>query len=86
MVFPPILLFSTYLNLSDYKTSSAGLTAAWSGLYMILARRRKQPLAKKFGTRGIIRGTTLGICGINLVAGGLVYAVGKEEGEEGQSA
>ena len=41
MMFPPILLFSSYLNLSDYKTDSAGITAAWSGLYALLALRRK---------------------------------------------
>jgi len=85
MLFPPVLLFSTYLNLYEYTTEAAGTSAAWSGLYMVLARWRKQPLAKKFGTRGIIRGTTLGLCGVNLVAGGLVYALGKRE-DEGDEA
>lgn len=42
MMFPPVLLFSSYLNLSDFKTDSAGITAAWSGLYGLLAMRRKQ--------------------------------------------
>ena len=42
MLFPPILLFSSYLNLSDYKTDAAGITAAWSGLYALLAIRRSQ--------------------------------------------
>jgi hypothetical protein len=42
MLFPPILLFSSYLNLSNYKTDSAGITAAWSGLYALLAIRRSQ--------------------------------------------
>jgi hypothetical protein len=42
MMFPPVLLFSSYLNLSNYKTDSAGLTAAWSGLYALLAMRRRQ--------------------------------------------
>jgi len=42
MLFPPILLFSSYMNVNGYKTDAAGLAAAWSGLYMILARRRKQ--------------------------------------------
>jgi hypothetical protein len=45
MLFPPILLFSSYLNLSDYKTDAAGITAAWSGLYALLAIRRKQVCA-----------------------------------------
>ena len=81
LLFPPILLFSTYLNISDYKVDAAGISAAWSGLYLLLARRRKQPLVNKFGTRGLIRGATLGLCGVNLVAGGIVYAVGKRDGE-----
>jgi hypothetical protein len=42
MIFPPILLFSSYLNLSNYKTDAAGITAAWSGLYALLAMRRSQ--------------------------------------------
>jgi hypothetical protein len=42
MLFPPILLFSSYLNLSNYKTDAAGITAAWSGLYALLAIRRSQ--------------------------------------------
>jgi hypothetical protein len=37
-----MLLFSSYLNLSDYKTDAAGITAAWSGLYGLLAMRRSQ--------------------------------------------
>jgi hypothetical protein len=42
MMFAPVLLFSSYLNLSDYKTDAAGITAAWSGLYGLLALRRSQ--------------------------------------------
>lgn len=42
MMFTPVLLFSSYLNLSDYKTDAAGITAAWSGLYGLLALRRSQ--------------------------------------------
>ncbi|KAL6714902.1 hypothetical protein ACLMJK_007162 [Lecanora helva] len=85
LLFPPVLLFTSYMNLSSYTTEAAGINAAWSGLYMLLARRRKAPnWSKKFGTRGIIRGTTMGFCGINLVAGGWVYLLGKrEEKEEG---
>ncbi|KAL8711566.1 MAG: hypothetical protein Q9220_003976 [cf. Caloplaca sp. 1 TL-2023] len=83
LLFPPVLLASTFLNLYSYTTDSAGITAAWSGLYLLLARRRKpEHILQKFGTRGIVRGTTLGICGINVVAGGWVYATArKDEGE-----
>ncbi|KAM0795094.1 hypothetical protein BDR22DRAFT_826401 [Usnea florida] len=86
LLFPPVLLFSTYLNLNDYKVDAAGLNAAWSGLYMLLARRRKQPLGRKFGTRGLIRGATMGMCTVNVVCGGLVYAMGKREGEGDDAA
>lgn len=41
MMFPPVLLFSSYLNLSGYQKDAAGITAAWSGLYALLAMRRK---------------------------------------------
>ena len=36
---------------------------------------------QRFGTRGIVRGTTMGICAINVVAGGWVYATGQTAGE-----
>ncbi|KAI4270289.1 MAG: hypothetical protein L6R38_007178 [Xanthoria sp. 2 TBL-2021] len=84
--FPPVLLASTFLNLYSYTTDSAGITAAWSGLYLLLARRRKpEHMMQKFGTRGIVRGTTMGVCGINVLAGGWVYATGKKA-DEGESA
>ncbi|KAK0514471.1 hypothetical protein JMJ35_003088 [Cladonia borealis] len=81
LLFPPILLFSTYLNLYSYKTDAAGISAAWSGLYLLLARRRKQKFGSKFGVRGVVRGATMGVCGVNLVSGGLVYVMGKREKE-----
>lgn len=82
LLFPPLLLFSSYLNLNDYKNDSAGFNAAWSGLYLVLARRRKQPLTSKWGPRGIVRGATLGVCLANVVGGGMVYALGKREEEK----
>ncbi|KAL8861258.1 MAG: hypothetical protein Q9178_002474 [Gyalolechia marmorata] len=82
LLFPPVLLASTFLNLYSYTTDSAGITAAWSGLYLLLARRRKpEHTMQRFGTRGIVRGATMGICGINVVAGGWVYATGQTAGE-----
>ncbi len=82
LLFPPVLLFSTYLNLSAYEVDSAGITAAWSALYLILARRRKQPFVKKWGTRGIIRGTTLGLCLVNLLGCGFTNATSRRSKEE----
>lgn len=42
MIFPPVLLVSSYLNINGYKADAAGISAAWSGLYFLLALRRKQ--------------------------------------------
>ena len=77
MVFPPVLLFSSYLNLQGFKKDSAGLMAAWSAAYLVLARRRKQAFGSKFGARGIIRGATMGLCVMNVVSGGLAYALNR---------
>ena len=79
MLFPPVLLFSSYLNVNGYKADSAGITSAWSAAYMILARRRKQGISNKFGARGLIRGGTMGLCAVNVVGGGLAYAFGRRE-------
>ncbi|KAJ4012718.1 hypothetical protein NW752_005986 [Fusarium irregulare] len=75
-LFTPPLLFSSYLNLSGYPTGSAGLTAAWSGLYALLALRRRQPFRGRFSVRGVVRGTAIGLGAANCVAGGWVYANG----------
>ena len=82
MIFPPLLLFSTYLNLNGYKIDSAGTTAALSGTYLVLAGRRKQGVWNKFGARGVIRGATLGLCLANVVGGGLAYAFGSRSKED----
>jgi len=82
MLFPPMLLFSTYLNLQGYKIDSAGTTAALSGAYLVLAGRRRVGLMNKFGTRGILRGATMGLCLANLVGGGLAYGFGSRSKED----
>lgn len=82
MLFPPVLLFTSYANVRGYKVDSAGISAAWSGLYLLLAGRRKQPFVKKWGARGIVRGMTIGVCLANLVGGGLAYTMGKRSDEE----
>ncbi|TFA98645.1 hypothetical protein CCMA1212_009453 [Trichoderma ghanense] len=75
----PTLLFSSYLNLSGYPTASAGLTAAWSGLYALLALRRRQSFRAKFSIRGIVRGAAVGLGAANCVAGGWVYLHGSKD-------
>jgi hypothetical protein len=82
MIFPPLLLFSTYLNLQGYKIDSAGTTAAFSGTYLLLASRRRMGFMNKFGARGLIRGATMGLCLVNVVGGGLAYAFGSRTKEE----
>ncbi|KAF4977722.1 hypothetical protein FZEAL_5816 [Fusarium zealandicum] len=72
-LFTPPLLFSSYLNLSGYPTGSAGLAAAWSGLYALLALRRRQPFRGRFSIRGVVRGAAIGLGAANCVAGGWVY-------------
>ncbi|KAK5171086.1 uncharacterized protein LTR77_004230 [Saxophila tyrrhenica] len=83
MLFPPIFLFSSYLNLQGFKKDAAGLTSAWSAAYLVLARRRRQAFGSKFGARGLVRGATMGLCVVNILSGGLVYAFGKREDDEG---
>jgi MFS superfamily sulfate permease-like transporter len=82
MVFPPLLLFSTYLNLQGFKIDSAGTTAALSGTYLVLAGRRRMGFMNKFGARGIIRGAIMGLCLANLIGGGLAYAFGRRSKED----
>lgn len=82
MLFPPVLLFASYLNLSDYKTDAAGISAAWSGLYALLAMRRRQGLKNKVTVRGVVRGASLGLCAVNVAGGGLAYVFGSREKEE----
>ncbi|KXT10131.1 hypothetical protein AC579_502 [Pseudocercospora musae] len=82
MLFPPILMFSTYLNLHGFKKDSAGLTSAWSMAYFVLASRRKAPLMRKFGARGIVRGATMALCVANAVGGGWAYWTGNREKED----
>lgn len=84
MLFPPVLLCTSYANVQGFKVDSAGISAAWSGLYLLLAGRRKHPFMKKWGARGIVRGATMGLCLANLVAGGLAYTMGKREDEESE--
>ena len=85
MLFPPVLLLTSYANLQGFKKDTAGISAAWSGLYLLLASRRRQPITKKFGARGIVRGGTMALCLVNMIGGGLAYTLGSRE-EEGDQA
>lgn len=84
LLFTPMLLLSSYLSLAGLRIDAAGLGAAWSGLYVLLAARRR-PAASLRGrflsARGAVRGAAMGLGGINTVAGGYVYATGDREAE-----
>jgi len=79
LLFPPILLFSSYLNINGYQKDAAGISSAWSLAYLVLARRRKHSLRQKVQLGGVMRGTILVSCVANAISGGLVYAFTKRE-------
>lgn len=83
MVFVPILLFSSYINLQGFKKDSAGITAAASGTYALLALRRSAGgLLRKFGVRGAVRGAAVGLGIANALSGAWVYATASRETEK----
>jgi hypothetical protein len=77
MMLPPVLLFSTYINLQNFSASAGGISAACSGLYLLLAQRRRQGISGKITARGFVRGVAMGVCMANAVGGGVAYAFGK---------
>ncbi|SPO03328.1 uncharacterized protein DNG_06010 [Cephalotrichum gorgonifer] len=86
ILFVAPLLFSSYVNLAGYTTDAAAMSAAWSGLYALLAMRRRQEWTKKFTIRGGLRGLAVGLGAVNFVCGGWVWlrgdkAADKEERE-----
>jgi len=86
MLFVPILIFSSYANLQTFRIDSAGITAAASGTYALLALRRRQPGSSLFGTtltvRGGVRAAAIGLALVNTLAGAWVYATGDREAEK----
>ncbi|KAL2160163.1 hypothetical protein VTH06DRAFT_1818 [Thermothelomyces fergusii] len=83
LAFPPLLVFSSYLTLAGFQTDGAGMTAAWSGVYALLAaRRRPGSLRSRLSLRGAVRGAAMGLAVANAVAGLYTYATGDREKEE----
>ncbi|KAL1890024.1 hypothetical protein Cpir12675_005567 [Ceratocystis pirilliformis] len=77
LVLSPALIFASYINVAGYPTDSAGLSAGVSGLYALLALRRKQKIRAKFlSTRGLVRGAALGMAVFNCAASSYVYSRG----------
>lgn len=87
LVFTPMLLLSSYLSVAGFKIDAAGLSAAWSGLYVLLAARRRPSgaalasLRQRFTARGAVRGAAMGLGTVNAVGGGYAYTVGDREAE-----
>ncbi|KAL1883950.1 hypothetical protein Daus18300_000058 [Diaporthe australafricana] len=85
LVFTPMLLLSSYLSVGGFKIDAAGLSAAWSGLYVLLAaRRRPASLRQRFTARGVVRGAAVGLGIANAAAGGYTYAMGDRELERAE--
>ncbi|KAK3986622.1 hypothetical protein QBC44DRAFT_296772 [Cladorrhinum sp. PSN332] len=83
MLFAPLLTFSSYLTLAGFKIDGAGMTAAWSGIYFLLAaRRRPASMRTRLSLRGGVRATAMGLGAVNTIAGGYVYATGDRKAEE----
>ena len=89
VLFTPPLFFATWLNLAGLPTAAAGLTSAWSGLYALMALRRRGGGSavnatglRRFGMRGMVRGAAVGLGVVNCVAGGWRYATGDFEKDE----
>jgi hypothetical protein len=84
MLLTPALIFSSYVNLAGYKIDSAGMTAAWSGIYVLLALRRRNPMRKKFTARGGVRGAAIALGAANCLAGGVTYMNGNRDKEKAE--
>lgn len=84
LLFAPLLVFSSYLSVAGFKIDSAGMTAALSGMYVLLAARRRPAasLRQKFTARGLVRGFAMGLGSVNCVAGAYTYATGDRKKEE----
>jgi hypothetical protein len=90
LLFAPPLIFGSYLTLGGFKIDGGGIWGAWSGMYALLAWRRKpkpglgQPtgLARYFSLRGVVRGAAMTLGAANCVAGLYTYATGNREEEE----
>ncbi|KAK4204699.1 hypothetical protein QBC40DRAFT_336633 [Triangularia verruculosa] len=84
-LFSPLLAFSSYLTLAGFKIDGAGMTSAWSGIYVLLASRRSSPggfRSKFMSLRGGVRGVAMGLGILNTVCGAYVYATGDRKAEE----
>jgi hypothetical protein len=78
LLFTNVFLATSFLSLHGYKRDSGGILAAASGTYALMAMRQKLVGRDRWGPRGWLRGITVGMCLVNVAAGGLAYALGKD--------
>lgn len=85
MLFPPFLLFSSYLNTQGYKTDAAGLSATWSTLYLVMSRRTGGITSvlkpSNWNFRGLTKGATFVMCIAQSTNGGIAYVFGSRSKE-----
>ena len=58
------------------------MSAAWSGLYALLALRRRQSWKGKLSVRGAVRGAAVGLGLVNLACGAWVWATGDRKADQ----
>lgn len=77
---------ATYLHLAGRATDAAGITASLSGLYALLALRRKQQggVRARFSLRGGVRGAAVALGALNCAAGTWVYLTGDRVADENE--
>ena len=81
LITPPLFV-ATYLNLAGFPTAAAGITGAWSGLYAVMAMRRRQGIRGVLSMRGGVRGLAVGVGIVNAAAGGWTWLRGDYERDE----
>ena len=88
MTVAGLLAFSSYVNVAGYAIDGAGMTAAWSGIYVLLAARRRpqavlsqSSLGARFSSRAVVRAAAMGLGTVNCAAGYYAYATGDRAAE-----
>lgn len=72
------------MNIVGHKHDCAGVTAAWSVLYLMLERRSKKKYLQwnRSNWQFWVRGAMVPMCVMNAVGGGLVYLTEKRTVDE----
>lgn len=72
--FPFVLLTGAWFNTMGATTEAAGITASWSGVYIVASRGFPSfREASQKSLRGMVRTGTIAMCWMNLLGGGYVH-------------